>query len=1166
MTKRCLRVLGLGLIALSGFTQEFRATVTGRVLDSTGSAVPNVTLHANHGGTGEVTSATTSASGIYTIPFLRPGQYTLTAEAPGFKKYNRENITLEVGKLVGIDISLEVGGVTETIIVTAEAALLETQTASRGGVVNTVQVSELPLNARNPFMLGAMMSGVTFRGAAIWQRPFDNGAIAEWSVNGGRQRNNEFLLDGAPNNAQAGGNNIAYVPIVDAVQEFNVQSNSYDAAYGRTGGGVFNVVLKSGANAFHATGWEFLRNKVLDANAYQNNAVGAVRPAHTLHQYGFQLEGPVYLPKLLKKDGAVKLFYVGSFENYREDWPQFLRNSYPEPEMRNGDFSKLKAANGAAVTIYDPVGATLDASGNPVRQPFAGNIIPQNRIHPVARAVTAFMPLPNAVTPGVRYSNTNRLNPEYAAQDKFYNLSLKFDWNFGDKHRVFFRHASNDRTEDRCNNDICDAPGQAGQQPFQRINDAYVADWVWTATPTTVINIRASSNRFIEKGFGRANVGFDITKLGIPSSLISQLPSPVFFGVWAFNGYTTLGRAQDFNFTNNYGLLGSVTKIKGSHTLKFGADLRRIHYIQQNSGNILSFTGNTRWTQRLYNQGEATSGDGYASFLLGILEGSSNYPLYPFWQNWYFSPFFQDDWKVSRRLSLNLGLRWDFNQAPMEKYNRANRGFDPTIANPAAPGLKGGLLFAGVNGQPRIFGNNDFNNFQPRIGAAYQVTSKLVMRGGYGLYYLNPNNDWNISSGFSTSTELVASLDGNRTPIINAGNPYPSGISRPSGASLGAATFVGRDSAFFDPTFRTPRLHSFSFGFQYQVARNSTLDFSYVGTRTRGANMAKDYNIPSLAVRQTCNILEGGSPGFCNAQLPNPYRGNQAFLGTNFFNAATLSRYQLSRPFPQFDGNMSQRGRGESHFWYNSLQINYNQRLARGMTIFANYTFSKTVELSGYNDAFANVKQQGLYFNDRPHVFKFVSVYELPFGKSQKWGAGRKGLLGGLISGWEVTGFYNQGSGEPNDLPGNVIQLKDPMIQDVDWKAHQVRGFNPCTLRIFDDGRQQAVNCAAGSTDYYWLRLPGYAPRSTPSRSGQIRKQHAFTLDSSLLKTTHVGERFRFQLGFEAFNLLNHYYYGRNNGFNTNPDDPNFGTVFPHTASNENGSPRYIQVRMKIFW
>jgi hypothetical protein len=674
-------VLVLTLFALLASlvpAQEFRATISGRILDATGAFVPNAKVVATNVANNETNEAVTNQSGAYTIPFLRPGNYTVTVSATGFKQSTRENLVLEVGRIVGVDITLEVGSITESVNVIAETALLETQSASRVAVVNTVQVSEMPLNSRNPFMLGSMMSGVNFRGAAIWQRPFDNGAIAEWSVNGGRQSNNEFLMDGAPNNAQAGGNNIAYVPIVDAVQEFSVQQNSYDSQYGKTGGGVFNVILKSGTPEFHGVAWEFARRKWMDANTYQNNAIGQPRPAHSLDQYGFQLDGPVYIPKLLKKDSPVRLFYLGSFENYREDWPQFLNASYPEMEMRTGDFSRLVDAQGRQITIYDPATGRQDASGNWIRDPFPGNIIPQNRISPVARAVTGFMPTPTTRTPGVRYATNNWQNSSYAAQDKFYNLILKFDWNFGDNHRAFFRHASNDRTEDRCDTGICEGPGQTGQQPFQRINDAYVLDWVTTLSPTLIMNLRGSSNRFIEKGFGRGNVDFDLTSLGLPASLVSTLPSPTYFGRWDYNGYTSMGRYQSINITNNYNLAANVTKIAGSHTMKMGLDLRRIHFIQQNSGNILQFTGQTQWTQQTWNQGDPLSGDGFASFLLGGVSGSQNYPLYPFFQQWYMAPYFQDDWKVSRNLTLNLGLRWDFNQAPREKYDRINRGFNPT--------------------------------------------------------------------------------------------------------------------------------------------------------------------------------------------------------------------------------------------------------------------------------------------------------------------------------------------------------------------------------------------------------------------------------------------------------------------------------------------------------
>ncbi len=1185
----------MALLNLSAGAQEFRATISGRILDASGAAVPSAKIQVVNTANNETSNATSDSSGTYTVPFLRPGLYKMSVTASGFKVFNRENITLQVGQVAGIDVALEVGAVTESINVTAETALLETQTASRQAVVNQQVVTEMPLNARNPFMLGAMMSGVTFRGAAIWQRPFDNGAIAEWSVNGGRQSNNEFLMDGAPNNAQAGTNNIAYVPIVDAVQEFSVQQNSYDAQYGKTGGGVFNVVLKSGGSDFHATGWWFLRRQPLDANAFQNNAVGAKRPDHSLDQYGFQLDGPVYIPKILKKDSPVKLFYMGSFENYREKWPQFLRSSFPEPEMRTGDFSKLTNASGQAVTIYNPYDFSNDANGNPVRRPFAGNRIPASMISPVAKAVSGYMPAPNAPTPGgSRYSTTNVQFPEYAAKDKFYNLILKFDWNFGDKHRAFFRHASNDRTEDRATNGLDNKIGTSGQQPFQRINDAYVLDWVGTLTPTTVVNVRASYNRFIAKGFGRANEGFDLTSLGLPSSLVSTLPSPTYFGRWEFNGYTELGRYQGIDITNNYNLMGNVTKIAGSHTMKFGIDLRRIHYITQNSGNILYFLGQTQWTQRVFNQADTVSGDGYASFLIGGVSGSVNYPLYPFNQQWYFAPYLQDDWKVSRRLTLNLGLRWDYNGAPSEKYDRINRGFNSTVASPIISqipasmialypqlaNLKGGFEFAGVNGNPRTVGNDDLNNWQPRIGAAYQLSNRLVLRGGYGLYNMNPNNNSLQYAGFSENTPLVNTLDGGRTLARNdlLSNPYPTGFNVPTGSSRGYATYVGRNNNWYNPNMRTPYVHQFSFGVQYQPTSTSTFDVSYVGSRTVGANDEKQFNIPSLEFRKQCNLQEGGSPIYCDAQVTNPFKGVPAFAGTGYFTASTIARSAMARPYPQFNGVLLEQGRNDSNIWYNSLQVNYNMRVGRGLTLISNYTWSKMVERWGYNDPYAKVQQQGLYFNDRAHIFKFSTVYELPFGKGKRFGSGVRTWVDKLIGGWQFSTYYNNSSGEPNDLPGNVIMLKDPRTPGggwdgtTDWKAHQVRGWNPCVLRQQNDGSvapqpySLAAGCGTDHSNYVWFQTAGYAPRYTPSRSGQIRKHHAFTMDASLNKTVQITERLRGQFRMEAFNVMNHYFYGRNNGFVTDPNNPQFGSMFPHQASDQNGTPRYVQLGFKVYW
>lgn len=1220
-----LAILCTGLIA-----QDFRTTISGHVFDSSGAAVPGAKVSAINADTNETSVATSDNSGNYAIPLLRPGTYKVTATASGFKQFVRDRVVLEAARVAGIEITLEVGSMTETVEVTAAAAVLETQSASRTGVVTTQQVAEMPLNARNPFMLGAMMSGVTFNGAAIWQRPFDNGAIAEWSINGSRNSSTEYFLDGASNNGQMGGNNIAYVPIVDAVQEFTVMQNLYNAEYGHTGGGILNVVLKSGTNSFHGAAWEYMRRTSLDANTFQNNSVAtnldknlkAIRPTHYLDQYGFQFEGPARIPGLLRKDGPVKLFYLGSFENYREGTPNPLILSYAEPEMRTGDFSKLTTAAGALIPIYDPTTAVYAPNGNIVtdRAQFPGNRIPASRLDPVALNISKYFLNPTRPAPaGSRYSSNNVFLPNYFDKDKFYNLILKFDMNFGDKDRAYFRHASNDRTEDRSSNGIDNKPGTDGQQPFQRINDAYVADWTRTFNPTTVANVRASYNRFIEKGFGSANQGFDISSLGVPKSVISQLPYPdkQYFGRWNFytgaSGTTTmyapLGRSQSNNFSNTFQLQGSVTKIIGSHTMKFGVDVRQINYLIQNTGDILSFSGYQTWTQDKWSGGNPLSntGDAYASFLIGGVSGSSNYPLFPWWKQHYGALYVNDDWKVSRRLTLNLGLRLDLNQGQYEKWNRMNGPYDPNAASPVKvaadvisalqvagvpanqianlQNLKGGVTFMGVGSLGRT-SNPMPKNIGPRVGVAYQINEKLVLRTGVGLYYSNPPNDPQKTSGFSTSTNVNNSEDSGRTFLPNLlTNPFPNGISQPTGASAGAATFLGQNPTWWDPKFVTPKVYSFSFGFQYQTSQNSTLEVTYVGSRSVDLHMASDYNLMDPAFEKQCNLYRGGNPAYCQQTVRNPFQGNPLFIGQGFYTGATISRSDLARQFPQFNGAMSRSGQNGAWMNYNSVQVNYNLRLRGGISLLTNYTGSKQVERSNINDNYTQTYQQGLYFLDRPHVMKLTAIFELPFGQGKKFGAGPNKLVKTLISGWQWSNFFNNAfSGFPSDLPGNVIQLKDPRTPgggftgSPDWKANQVRLWNPCVLRQNNDGTivptPASLNLGCGSDfssnwgNYAWImQAPNYSQRQTPFRSGQVRRHHAAQFDASLLKTTRIGDRARIQLGFEAFNLLNHNYFGRDQ-VNTTPDqaDGRFGSLFPGQVSTQNILPRQIQVRFKFNW
>ncbi|MGH9657114.1 MAG: carboxypeptidase regulatory-like domain-containing protein, partial [Bryobacteraceae bacterium] len=520
--KTRLTVVALFAVA-SVPAQEFRATLNGRVADSSGAAVPNVPVQVRNAATNEVTSSVTDGQGNYTAPFLRPGTYSIAVEAAGFKRHTRDGVVLNVGQSATVNITLELGAVTEQITVTGEAPLLETAKSDRGQVIDQKAVHEFPLNARNPFMLSMLVAGVNFNGNAIYQRPFDNGAIADWSINGSRNRTNEFLLDGAPNNAQAGGNNIAYVPPVDSVQEFKIQTNSYDAQYGKTGGGIVNVSLKSGTNALHGSIYEFARRNAWDANSFQNNSRGVPKEGHFLDQYGIQVGGPIVFPKLY--NGRDKSFFMLNYEGYREGTPTPLNLSTAAPEFLEGDFSRLVDSQNRQIRIFDPSTGRDGPGGTWLRDPFPGNRIPQGRITPLARNLIARMPKPNTTTPGQGYSVQNLFIPggDNVDRDDFYNFVAKFDQNFGDTHRVFFRHASNDRTEIRPTNAV-KGPGEDGQLPLKRVNDAYVVDWVATVRSDLIFNLRTSISRYIEGSRGDGNAGFDLTSLGFPASLASALP------------------------------------------------------------------------------------------------------------------------------------------------------------------------------------------------------------------------------------------------------------------------------------------------------------------------------------------------------------------------------------------------------------------------------------------------------------------------------------------------------------------------------------------------------------------------------------------------------------------------------------------------------------------
>jgi hypothetical protein len=1223
-------LLYLCVLSVTTLGQEFRATVTGRVTDPSRAVVPNATVLVRNIQTNEAVSVNTNSEGVYNAPFLRPGVYSITVEAPGFKKYIRDRQELQVGQTATIDVLLDVGATTETVTITGEAALLEETKADRGNVIENRRIVELPLNARNPFMLSTLTPGITYNGPAIYQRPFDNGAIADWSINGGLNRSNEFLLDGAPNNSIQGGNNIAYVPPVDAVGEFKIITNSYDAQYGRTAGGVVNVQIKSGGNQYHGSLYEFYRRNWLDSNYLFSNARGIpagrfraadgtlVKAEHFLDQYGGQIDGPVWLPKSIfgpaAYDGRDRTFFLFNYEGYREGTPNPGIVTVPTEEFLRGDFRNLRNAAGQLIQLYDPATGS-EVNGQFVRQPLrcngVNNVICPERINPIAKALLQYYPKANTTTPGTDPWRNNYADIPNIADDKFKNWIFKVDQVLGQKDRVFFRYGYNIRKEIRWTNAITTGPAQDGQLPLERINYAGVADWVHTFNSNLVLNVRAAANRYIEAARSEPGLNFDSAQLGFPASLTAQLPTKMFPRI-EITDFISLGRG---NFsrepTNVFSFQPNISLTRSAHSLRFGLDMRYTQYARQVSdraGMLLRFE--RTFTRADFSRDDNRSGNGFASFLLGAPNfGQIDFNVFPIYMFKYYAPWIQDDWKLTRRLTINLGFRYDLNMPAVERYNRLNYGFDTTAVNPVTnrvdksklpPGvtqLLGGLGFVGVNGNPESPIKFDKNNFQARVGAAFSINDKTVLRGGYGRYFVNPVGAPGYpTNGFSVQTPFVGSNNGNRTPLFNLSNPFPNGVLRPAGAGLGLETFLGRGFTYSNTDFNTPYVENFSLAIQRQLPWNSVIEVSYVGSRTHDAqSQFNGINEPSLQFRNQCDPTKGGDPRFCNEQLPNPFKGVAGFEGTNLFTADRISRYDLNRPFPQFAG-INQSDRNDGRVWYNSLQVLFNKRLSQGLTLSSTYTFSKTIEqgiqqpgqqddTNSFIDQVARTLNRSLAFSDRPHRFTLSGVWEIPVGKGRKFMGGSGRLVDAILGGWELAPLYVFNSGRPWQLgtAANGIEIVDPNFK-LDDTVRVVNGIEyiqavkPCvgTAVKNSDGsyrRDSGGNLVYALTSYstaYGCTSPNFVirepfqERRSPYRTGIVRRQSFHQFDLNFSKRFRITERTSFQFRLEAYNVTNTPMYDERVYIN-DPNNSEFGSINKNTVRQSN-FPRFFQLGFKFIF
>ena len=1127
-------VLMLGTLVQA---QEFRATITGTVTDPQGAIIPSATITAKNLETNVATTAKSNESGIYVAPFLPIGFYSVNVSAQGFKTAVRERVELRVGDRIQIDFRLEVGAIAEQVTVSAEAELLETSTANKGQVIDSAKVRDLPLLGRNPFLLAAISAGVQYTPTRQSRSnlPFDNGGMDNFSMNGGRQFSNEFLLDGVPdtNTETTGPSNLSFVPSPDATEEFKVQTNNYDAQYGRTGGGVVNVSLKSGTNQLHGALYHYLRNDKLNANAFESNWSGVKRSAFHWNQPGVQLDGPVWLPKVY--DGRNRSFFMFSWEKIKSAIPFPQTYTVPTALQRSGDFSQTLQANGQPIIIYDP-GTTVGSGSTYTRQPFGGNRIPSNRFDPVGAKLAEYIAPPNQ--PGNLQGSNNLVASPNPVRDEYDQFVGRFDHSLTEKHKFFSRYVRGNRHE--VNSDAGYKHEASPWYAHWRTNQGGNFDLTSTLSPTLVSSLRAG---YIRHQFAIAQYGegFDAKLLGFPAAVIDPLPRK-FFPRIVYTDYSAFGpqrsTGSEFTFSDTWSLAETLNKVVGPHSLKFGAEFRVMFNNQDRpTSSFARFDFSKAFTQRDPLRGDAASGNAFASLLLGYpASGSSDRNVAPAYSNRYWVLFFQDDWRVTRSLTLNFGLRWDYESPQTERFNQMNRGFDATSPNPfRVPGLqlKGGLLFTDENN--RLPFERDLNNFQPRVGLAWQLAAKTVFRAGYGISYL-PTFDTGGNNGFSVQTQYVASVDGGITPSGKLSNPFPDGYLRAVGRSQGLATLVGYGFTYGFTGRDIPYVQQYSAGLQYELPWRVLVDASYVGSRSSALQTAKGIN--EISAQQ----LALGTAEL-NRLVPNPFQG---LLPGTAFNGATVTQRQLLRPCPQFAG-ITQNVHTIGKSWFDSFQLRVEKRMSHGVHLLASYTLSKSIEAIDYLNAQDNFGAMAKVLTavDAPHRLIMSGGWELPFFK------GQRGLAGQLFGGWSLTGIASVQAGQPIGTPGGAYSSGIDAKVDAPTLA---RWFNPCSLNTA--GARQ--NC--GTNDpLAFIQQPPDTLRTLSTRFPNIRNRREPIVDFSIFKSFPLSEGVSLQFRAESFNLTNTPWFGNPN---TTLGSSNFGVVTPSQAND----PRNVQLALKLMW
>jgi hypothetical protein len=1116
-----LRLFTLLLAIGAAPAQEFRATLQGDISDPTQARVPKATVVLRNADTGIERNGESDAAGHYLFQFVPPGTYSLTTSAGGFKTIVRTGIALSLNDNIRLDVELPLGEAAEKVSVVGDIAVVQAESSSLGSVVNREIIENLPLKGHSSLYMYNLTTGVVGNRYLEDVRPSDTGTNVLFTANGAPLASGEVSVDGVPNTVNVG-RGLAlspWVPPTEAVAEMKLQMGTLPAEYGRAGGAITNIVIKSGTNELHGSVYENFRNSSLDANLFFPRGRGQALTPYTVNTFGASIGGPVTIPKLYH--GKNRTFFFFGYEGSREGNGQSTTSSVPTSRMRQGDFSEVPNP------IYDPFSVhTVD--GSPLRDPMPGNIIPASRQDPIARNMMKYWPAPNNpnVNPSTPWVQNFVQGSKWPTTRDGY--VFKLDHQLTQKHQTFTRVNIGDAFFN-FNYDF-DGLATPGRNVVHRPNKGVAVNDTYLIDPRTTLDTR------IGYTFGKEqqrpfSYGFDLASLGFSQQFVNLVQFPAFptIGVTGFQGLAGSGYKEQPGYT--YSAQSSVSMQRGRHLFKTGGEVRLLR------GNFL--TNNTPAGSFSFNQAATggpsaiatASGSGFAmaSFLLGWPSGGSiDYANGVSVQSIFYGAYFQDDFRISNKLTVNAGLRYDYESPRTERYDRTTRGFAYRTPSPLkVPGmnLAGGLLYAGVDGNPRGIYDPDRNNFAPRLGFAYSLNSRTILRGGYALSYI-PSIGSVFPVGYSNTTTMVTSQDG-ITPLDTLRNPYPGGLLPLVGNSQRLLTLVGQTVSFVEPSDLTSVYHNWQFNIQRELAARTLFELAYVGGR--GIHLAAPPTDFTSAVNEQLNQFD---PKYLSLGadlskvVDNPFYG---YL-TGSLGGKTIAESQLLRPYPQFQ-SVTRSAPAFGNSVYHSVQMKVEKRMSHGLTALVSYTISKNIgDLTNAQNNYDRRAERALSDWDVPQRLTITAAWDLPLGRTRRFATNISGILDAFVGGWTLSTFNTfqggfpvgfglvrcaagSGSCRPNANGDPASGISGPIVDRLN--------------RYFNTG------AFSQPADYTWGNLS--------PRIGAVRSPGMNNMNLTLSKAFRVTERSRVEFRTSSYNLLNHPIFSAPN---TTFGDASFGKVF----------------------